>query len=282
MEELKELLRRLAKEEKQFLREVIVEAFKGDGRELAQIILSSEEARIALAKAIAGEVAIPLNVATKDDVKKLAAEVEEVKNKVKEIENNMATKQDIEELRKVMATKEELKKLEEKMATKEDLEELKKRVDKIEAAMATREDVEKLEKRLEKVENTMATKEQLERVMISLEEEARDVVRWFLRQRGVVCKPERLWLDSDYEFDVYCAAGGVVVVGEAKVRAGPNTVERLAARVEEAARRWPHKFPGRVVKVLYCNLAMPGSVEKAKELGVWLIENLKERTAPPL
>jgi len=41
-------------------------------------------------------------------------------------------------------------------------------------------------------------------------------------------------------------------------------------------RRWPDKFPGRVAKVLYCQLAAPKAVEKARELGVWLIETRRE------
>ncbi|MEZ0319125.1 MAG: hypothetical protein ABWK05_03905 [Pyrobaculum sp.] len=80
-------------------------------------------------------------------------------------------------------------------------------------------------------------------------------------------EPERFFLNEECEFDVYYAA----VVGEAKVRAGPNVVERLAARVEEAA-RWPDRFQDRIVKMLYCLVARPAAVEKAKELGVWLAE----------
>ncbi|MEZ0319103.1 MAG: hypothetical protein ABWK05_03795 [Pyrobaculum sp.] len=73
----------------------------------------------------------------------------------------------------------------------------------------------------------------------------------------------------------------MIVVGEAKVRVGPNTVERLSARIDEAAARWPDRFQGRVVKALYCLVAHPAAVEKAKELGVWLIESMKERTPMP-
>ncbi|MEM1598893.1 MAG: hypothetical protein QW598_01435 [Pyrobaculum sp.] len=39
------------------MREVVLEALRGGGREPAQIMLSSEETRLAIAKAIAGEVA---------------------------------------------------------------------------------------------------------------------------------------------------------------------------------------------------------------------------------
>lgn len=277
------------------MREVIIEALRGDGRELAELILSSEEARLALAKAIAGEIVIPLNVATKEDLRRIEEkmatkedlkqfatkddlekfatkeDVKRIEGEIQDIRQSMATKEDL----KQYATKEDLarevKRLEEKMATKQDVEELKRRLDEVENKMATKEDLKRLE-------DKMATKEQLERIMVSLEEEARDVVRWLLKQRGITCVPDRLFLDSDYEFDIYCTTGELTVVGEAKVRAGPNAVERLAARIDEAARRWPEKFQGKLVKVLYCNIAMPGAVEKAKELGIWLVENLKERT----
>jgi len=124
----------------------------------------------------------------------------------------------------------------------------------------------------------MATKEQFESLAISVEEMAREFVEWFLKQRGIVCIAQRLLLDEEYEFDVYCVAGDVAVLGEAKVRCGPSDVERVVARVEEAVRRWPDKFPGRVAKVLYCQLAAPRAVERAGELGVWLIETRRELT----
>jgi len=52
--------------------------------------------------------------------------------------------------------------------------------------------------------------------------------------------------------------------------------------VEEAVERWPEKFQGRVVKVFYCMDASPEAVEKARELGAWLIEASRELTPLPL
>jgi len=243
VEDLKKLLKRLAEEDRDFLRSIILEAV-GDGgaEELVEALLKSPRARARLAAELAAMITIPLNVATKDDIRTLEA--------------RMATKEDLQRF----ATKEDL----ERFATKEDLKRLEER-------MATKEDIKRLE-------NKMATKEQFESLAISVEEMARDFVEWFLKQRGIVCTAQRLLLDEEYEFDVYCAAGDVAVLGEAKVRCGPGDVERVVARVEEAVRRWPDKFPGRVAKVLYCQLAAPKAIERAKELGVWLIETRRELT----
>ena len=102
------------------------------------------------------------------------------------------------------------------------------------------------------------------------------MVQHLLEQRGHRCAAERLYVDTDYEFDVYCNAGALTAVGEAKVRAGRRDVERAFERARELERRWPEKISGRLVPVLYSLVAEPSAVQRAKELKVWLIEGKRE------
>jgi hypothetical protein len=211
---------------------------------------------------VAESVAIPLNVATKEDLKQLAT-----KQDIKRLEDQMATKEDL----KQFATKEDLKQL----ATKPDLERYVTKehfdaaIKELKEIMATKED-------LKRIENKMATKEQIESITISVEDSGREMVQFLLEQRGFRCAAERLRVDSDYEFDIYCNAGVFTAVGEAKVRTGGRDVEKTVERIRELERRWPDKISGRLVPVFYTLLAEPLAVQKAKELKVWLIESRKE------
>jgi hypothetical protein len=266
VEILKRALRELVEREPSFLRDLMLDALRSDGgaaEALLELLTRHPEARLKLAQAVAGSIAVPLNVATKDDIK---AAVEELK---KWTEEKFATKEDIKRLEDKMATKEDLK----QYATKQDLEtaveQLRAEIKRIEGVMATKED-------LKRIENRMATKEQIESITISVEESGRDWVQYLLEQRGYRCAAERLRLDAEYELDIYCNAGALTAVGEAKVRAGGRDVERAFERARELSRRWPDRFSGRIVPVFYTLVAEPSAVQKARELKVWLIESRKE------
>ncbi|MFP3348688.1 MAG: hypothetical protein RXN90_05130, partial [Thermoproteus sp.] len=206
MEELKAALRELARREPEFLIDLIADA-ASSRRDLA----------LKLASVVAGVVAVPLDVATKQDIRRLERRTARLEREVQEIKNAMATKEDIKRL-----------------------------------------------------EDRMATKEQFEAIAISVEDSGRDMVQYLLEQRGHRCAAERLRVDSDYEFDIYCNAGALTAVGEAKVRAGRRDVERALERAQELQRRWPEKISGRLVPVLYSLVAEPSAVQRAKELKVWL------------
>ncbi len=221
VEILKRALRELVEREPTFFRDLMLEALRSDGRAaeaILELITKYPEAKLRLAQAVAETVAVPLNVATKEDLKQLA-------------------------------TKQDIKRLEDQMATKEDLK---------------------------RIENKMATKEQIESITISVEDSGREMVQYLLEQRGFRCAAERLRLDSDYEFDIYCNAGAVTAVGETKVRTGGRDVEKTVERIRELERRWPDKISGRLVPVFYTLVAEPSAVLKARELKVWLIESRKE------
>jgi hypothetical protein len=141
-----------------------------------------------------------------------------------------------------------------------------------EERFATKEDIKR-------IEDKMATKEQFEAIAISVEDSGRDMVQYLLEQRGHRCAAERLRLDADYELDIYCNAGAVTAVGEAKVRAGGRDVERAVEGVQGLQRRWPEKISGKLVSVLYSLVAEPSAVQRARELGVWLIESRREVVA---
>ena len=136
--------------------------------------------------------------------------------------------------------------------------------------------MKRVESNLRRIEDKMATKEQIEALAISVEDGGREMVQYLLEQRGYKCTAERLRLDADYELDIYCNAGALTAVGEAKVRAGGRDVERAVERVQGLQRRWPEKISGRLVPVLYTLVAELSAVQRAKELRVWLIESRRE------
>jgi hypothetical protein len=276
VEVLKKALRELVEREPTFFRDLFLDALRVDGRvaeALLDLLTKHPEARLKLAQAVAESVAIPLNVATKEDLKQLAT-----KQDIKRLEDKMVTKEDL----KQFATKEDLKQL----ATKQDLEELKRWA---EEKFVTKEDlkqyatkqdlemaVEQLRAEIRRIENRMATKEQIESITISVEDSGREMVQYLLEQRGYKCAAERLRLDSDYEFDIYCNAGVLTAVGEAKVRSGGRDVEKALERAQELLRRQPDKISGKLVPVFYTLVAEPTAVQKAKELKIWLIESKRE------
>ena len=233
VEVLKRALRELVEREPIFFRDLFLEALRSDGRiaeTLLDLLMKHPEAKLKLAQAVAETVTIPLNVATKEDLKRVA------------------TKADLE------TAVEQLKKWAgEKFVTKEYFDAVIKRL-----------------------EDKMATKEQIESITISVEDSGREMVQYLLEQRGYKCTTERLRLDADYELDIYCNAGVLTAVGEAKVRVGGRDVEKTLERIQVLVRRWPDKISGRLVPVFYTLVAEPSAVQRAKELKIWLIESKRE------
>jgi len=266
-ESVKRALRDVAREEPGFFAELLASL---PPRELGRVfvrVLESEEVAAQVASLIARRIAVPLDVATRQDLRRLERrtarlerEVGDVKSRVERLER------EVQEIKNAMATKDDLKQL----ATKQDLEtaigDLKKWA---EERFATKEDIKR-------IEDKMATKEQIESITISVEDSGREMVQYLLEQRGYRCVAERLRLDAEYELDIYCNAGALTAVGEAKVRAGRRDVERTVERIRELQMRWPEKISGRLVSVLYSLVAEPSAVQRAKELKVWLIEGKRE------
>jgi hypothetical protein len=139
------------------------------------------------------------------------------------------------------------------------------------------EDVEK--SKLKRRKDLMTIRELLEELGIHPEDSGREMVEYLLEQRGYKCTAERLRLDADYEFDIYCNAGVLTAVGKVKVRASGNDVEKVFEMAQELQKRQPEKISGRLIPVLYTLLAEPPAVQKAKELKIWLIESRREVVA---
>ncbi len=139
--------------------------------------------------------------------------------------------------------------------------------------------LEKISFELNKIEERMENLERaLHGITLSLEEEANTVVTSILKNRGFEVSTKPIVIDEEYEFDIFGVFNGYVVIGEVKTRAGPKTVEKLVERIEKVKALYPDKIPGKVIPVLYCLRAIPGTVEKAEELGIWLIESGFEKT----
>jgi len=72
VELLKKASRELVEREPSFLRDLFLDALRVDGRvadALLELFTKHPEAKLRLAQVVAGSFAVPLNVATKDDIK---------------------------------------------------------------------------------------------------------------------------------------------------------------------------------------------------------------------
>ena len=103
VEVLKRALRELVEREPTFFRDLFLEALRSDGRiaeALLDLFTKHPEAKLRLAQEVAGSIAVPLNVATKEDLAKLATkeDMEQLRAEIRRIENRMATKEQIESI----------------------------------------------------------------------------------------------------------------------------------------------------------------------------------------
>jgi hypothetical protein len=71
VELLKRALKELVEREPSFLRDLMLDALRSDGgaaEVLLELLTRHPEAKLKLAQVVAGSIAVPLNVATKDDI----------------------------------------------------------------------------------------------------------------------------------------------------------------------------------------------------------------------
>jgi len=229
-----------------------------------------------------------------DRLSRVEAAIEELTRAVKAHDERLTRLESaVEELTKaVKAHEERLAKLEERMASAEErLTKVEDRLTRLEAvveelAKATRENtraISELRKAMEHLERRFdrrltAIENMLNNLTIGLEYEANHVVQHLLKQRGIEIRTGVTYFSRKFEFDIYGVSEQLTVIGDAKVKAGPQTVRRLVRKVRRAMDRYPDRFKGKVVTVLYCLRALPDAIKEAESQGIWLVEDMQPRT----
>jgi len=121
----------------------------------------------------------------------------------------------------------------------------------------------------------------IERTSLTIEEEAREIISYRLRSRGIMLKLSSLLL-PDLEINVYGVDENLCIVGEASTRAGVRIIEKLDEDIVKLSRKHPEYLREKTVKVVYTMQATPDAVQEARERGVWLLKATEDLTQPPV
>jgi len=125
---------------------------------------------------------------------------------------------------------------------------------------------EVMDRRLTRVERT------LEKLTVDVEDEARSIIRYRLREElGLDIELGSLVL-PDLEIDIYGVADDLCVIGEATVRGGVSVLDKLLEKAEVLRSRYPDELRPKTIMVIYASLALPELVDEAKKRGVWLLK----------
>ncbi len=131
-------------------------------------------------------------------------------------------------------------------------------------------------------EDIRGIKSFMDKVSVSLKEEAREVVEWFLDKKyGLKIELKGLKL-PDLEFDIYGVSGDYCVIGEATVRLGEGVIRRFLKRINEAYRKYPGIFCKQNIYVIYCLRVTPTAVEAAKAARIWILKFTEELVKNPI
>jgi hypothetical protein len=111
----------------------------------------------------------------------------------------------------------------------------------------------------------------LERLTLTVEEEAREIIRYRLRRElNIEVELGRAYVDSR-EINIYGVSDDLCVVGEATVRLGVGLVKELLDKVELLKRRRPDLLRRRLVKIIFTDYALPEAIELAERNNVWVL-----------
>jgi chromosome segregation ATPase len=118
----------------------------------------------------------------------------------------------------------------------------------------------------------------MERTSLTLEEEAREVIAYRLREKGIAITNISSLILEDMEIDIYATDTNLCLIGEAKTRVGVNVVEKVDKDIKKLCRRYPNYLKDKVIKVIYGMQVLPDAVDEARKRGIWLVTANKEVT----
>ncbi|MEM2465579.1 MAG: hypothetical protein QXL85_08260, partial [Candidatus Bathyarchaeia archaeon] len=105
-----------------------------------------------------------------------------------------------------------------------------------------------LDIRLTRVERT------LEKITLDIEEEAKIMVKYRLREMGYEVEIGSLIL-PEAEINIYGASDEICIIGEASVRAPANIIDKINSSLEKLRTLYPDKLRPKILKVVYTSLA---------------------------
>jgi len=130
-------------------------------------------------------------------------------------------------------------------------------------------------RRLERVERS------LEKITLDIEDEAREFLRYRLRELGYEVEVGVLQL-PDAEINIYGVARDFCVVGEASVRAGVGLVDEVLRKVKLLEKKYPERLRSKRILVIYTSLATPDAAERARKKGIWVLKATGDIVPPRL
>jgi uncharacterized protein YoxC len=119
----------------------------------------------------------------------------------------------------------------------------------------------------------------VERLTLTVEDEGRYVIEWRLgRELGVLVSLSRFFID-DVEVDIFGVTDDLVVIGEATVRLGTSLVDELERKVRLVFERRSDLIRPKLIKVIYCDVALPQALKLAEERGIWVLDIRSDLTS---
>ncbi len=112
----------------------------------------------------------------------------------------------------------------------------------------------------------------VERLTLTVEDEGRYVIEWRLgRELGVSVSLSRFFID-DVEVDIFGVTDDLVVIGEATVRLGTSLIDELERKVRLVFERRSDLIRPKLIKVIYCDVALPQALKLAEERDIWVLD----------
>ena len=128
--------------------------------------------------------------------------------------------------------------------------------------------------RLGRVERT------LEKLTVDVEDEARLIVRYRVREEfGVDVELTSLIL-PELELNVYGVSNNICIIGEATVRGGVNILEELMRKIELVRKKYPDKLRRNTIPLIYVCLPLPGLIEEARRRNIWVLKATQDFHKP--
>jgi len=204
---------------------------------------------------------------------KVEEAVIELMNTVMELRNITAKLADIQARQEERLTKveERLSKVEDRLVRIEERQEEHDK--KFNAILAELSDLRsKHDKRLSNIEAYM------DRTSLTLEEEAREVIAYRLREKGIAIMDISSLILEDMEIDIYATDTNLCLIGEASTRVSAKLIEEVDKDIEKLCKKYPNYLKDKVIKTVYGMQILPDAVDEAKKRRIWLVTANKEIT----